>query len=54
LSRSCLVSPRGRRVFVDAAARLARDIEYDAYIMEQAALRLESKTDWRPGHSRWN
>ena len=39
LGRWGLSSSQGRRVFVDAADRLALDIEYDAYIMEQVALR---------------
>ncbi len=42
LRRWGFVSPPGRRVFVDAADRLALDIEYDTYIMEQAAPFAES------------
>ena len=54
LRRWSLYSPLGRQVFVKAAARLALDIEYDAYIMEQAVVRLDSETDGSLGHSRLN
>jgi hypothetical protein len=54
LRRWSLYSPRGRQVFVRAAARLALDIEYNAHIMEQGAVRLESETDGSWSHSRLN
>jgi hypothetical protein len=54
LRRWSLSSPRGRQVFVRAAARLALDIEYDAYIMEEAVVRLDPDTDGGLGRSRLN